>query len=277
MTTQAKDLGKVYRSAAGARALIGGIFFDWAMIGACIWLITGAYLDAWAHNNMPLDSFFTPWHGVLYSGFLVVAVVMIGAVVLNHARGANWHKAIPAGYELSVLGVFGFAVAGVGDLFWHTLFGIEKNIDAQFSPSHLLLMIGLGLLLGGPFRSAWKRTGPAQQSWPAQLTLPVSFLLLFSVFSLLTQGVQPLTMLAPALVPKAQQTLQLLSMLGFVFQSMIFVMLVLLAIRRWRMPVGSFTFILTLNATALSFMHGTYIVIPICAIAGGLIDVTYHV
>src|SRR5690242_6144688 len=153
MTTQAKDLGKTYRSAAGARSLIGGLPFDWAFIGACTWLITGGYLDSWAHNHFALDTFFTPWHGVLYSGFLVVALVMVGTVVLNHMRGANWHKAIPAGYELSLLGVFGFAVGGVADMFWHVLFGIEKNIDAQLSPSHLLLMICLGLIIAGPFRS----------------------------------------------------------------------------------------------------------------------------
>jgi len=57
---------------------------------------------------------------------------------------------------------------------------------------------------------------------------------------------------------------------------MVLVMLILLAVRRWHMPVGSFTLVLTLNAFSLSFMHNTYIVVPIAAVAGGLIDVVYH-
>ena len=42
------------------------------------------------------------------------------------------------------------------------------------------------------------------------------------------------------------------------------------------MPLGSFTLVLTLNAAALSLMHNTYIVIPISAIAGVIIDVVYR-
>ncbi len=276
MTTQAKELGKTYRSATGTRSLIGGISFDWLMVGACTWLIAGGYLDGWAHNHFALDSFFTPWHGVLYSGFLAVAAVMIGTVVLNHARGASWQKAIPAGYELSVLGIFGFAVGGVADMFWHILFGIEKNIDVQFSPSHLLLMVCWGLILAGPFRSAWRRSGQAQQHRSAQLMIPVSLLLVFLVFSLLTQTGNPFIQFSPTDVTKAQLTAQSLAVLGIVFQSMLLVMLILLAIRRWRMPLGSFTLVLTVSAISMSIMRDHYLIIPIFAVAGGIIDVVYH-
>jgi len=275
MTTHVENLGKVSRSST--TSLIGGISFDWIMIAALTWLMTGGYLDAWAHNHFALDSFFTPWHGVLYSGFLVVAIVLIATIVLNHAKGATWQQAVPAGYELSVLGVCGFAIGGVADMFWHILFGIEKNIDAQLSPTHLLLMICWGLIAAGPFRAAWRRSmGPEQRNWLTQLTLPISLLLLLSVFSLITQTAHPFTSLAPATISKSQETEQSLAVLGIVFQSMILIMLILLAVRRWRMPVGSFTLVLTLNAVALSFMHNTYIVIPIAAIAGVIIDVVYH-
>ncbi|GAC1648337.1 MAG: hypothetical protein NVS4B12_16650 [Ktedonobacteraceae bacterium] len=275
MTTKVEDLGKVYGSTN--QSLIGGISFDWMMIAACTWLTTGGYLDAWAHNHFALDTFFTPWHGVLYLGFLVVAMVLFGSVVYNHAKGASWHNAIPAGYELSVLGVCGFAIGGVADMFWHILFGIEKNIDAQLSPTHLLLMICWGLIAAGPFRAAWRRSAETtERNWVKQLTLPVSLLLLLSVFSLIAQTAHPFTFLAPTVVSKAQETEQSFAVLGIVFQSMILMMLILLAVRRWHMPTGSFTLVLTLNALALSFMHGTYIVIPIAAIAGCIIDVVYH-
>jgi hypothetical protein len=239
--------------------------------------MTGGYLDAWAHNRFALETFFTPWHGVLYSGFLAVAMVLLGSVVFNHAKGASWQNAIPAGYELCVLGVFGFAIGGVADMFWHILFGIEKNIDAQLSPTHLLLMICWGLISAGPFRAAWRRlVEPTEHNWVTQLTLPVSLLLLLSVFSLITQTAQPFTFLAPTIVLKAQGTEQSYAVLGIVFQSLVLVMLILLAVRRWHMPKGSFTLVLTLNALSLSFMHNTYIVVPIGAVAGCIIDVVYH-
>lgn len=35
-----------------------------------LWLVLGLFTDGWAHVNLPgLESFFTPWHAVLYSGF----------------------------------------------------------------------------------------------------------------------------------------------------------------------------------------------------------------
>lgn len=34
------------------------------------WLIGGVFVDGWAHNNLAkLETFFTPWHALLYSGF----------------------------------------------------------------------------------------------------------------------------------------------------------------------------------------------------------------
>ena len=40
-----------------------------------IWLILGLFTDGWAHLNLPgLETFFTPWHGVLYSGFVAGAL-----------------------------------------------------------------------------------------------------------------------------------------------------------------------------------------------------------
>ena len=34
-----------------------------------LWMITGLYIDGWAHGAEKPETFFTPWHLVLYSGF----------------------------------------------------------------------------------------------------------------------------------------------------------------------------------------------------------------
>ncbi len=57
------------------------------------------------------------------------------------------------GYGLSLLGVSIFALGGVSDMIWHMLFGIEVNVDALLSPTHLLLAVGMALIVSGPLRA----------------------------------------------------------------------------------------------------------------------------
>src|SRR5205085_4177724 len=85
----------------------------------------GLYLDGWAHVHGHVDqSFFTPWHAALYSGFLVVAAVIGGTALAGMRRGLPLRESVPAGYELSLLGAGIFLVGGVADMAWHIVFGI---------------------------------------------------------------------------------------------------------------------------------------------------------
>src|ERR1700719_3058532 len=54
------------------------VLFDWIMVLATIWGIGGLFLDGWAHANLPqLETFFTPWHAVLYSGYLAMTATLV--------------------------------------------------------------------------------------------------------------------------------------------------------------------------------------------------------
>src|SRR5262249_50761660 len=100
--------------------------FDWALSVLSAVFVGGLFLDGWAHAHGHVDqSFFTPWHAVFYAGYGATALALGAALVRNHARGHGWREAVPAGYGLSLLGALVFAVGGVGDLIWHTVFGIE--------------------------------------------------------------------------------------------------------------------------------------------------------
>lgn len=276
MTTSVGDMEKSYISATRQR--IDGRTFDWAMIATSAWLLAGGYLDAWAHNHIPsLESFFTPWHGILYSGFLVVAIVLLGVVIVNHTRGYAWHQAVPPGYELSLLGVFGFVIGGIGDMFWHILFGIERNIDAQLSPTHLLLMVCFGLIMAGPLRAAWRRSKTAlKQGLGDSFSLLCALTLLLSVFTLITQTAHPFSFLWPTYTSKTQGSEQTLAVVSIIFQTIVLMGLILLTVRRWRLPFGFFTLLLTLNALLLSFMQDHYIVILIAAVTGVIADAVYQ-
>jgi len=109
-------------------------------------------LDGWAHNTRPqLETFFTPWHAVFYSGFISVALWICWSV---------WRRSrVPAGYGPAPLGVAIFLLSGVGDMIWHLAFGIERDIAALLSPTHLGLFTGAFLIVTAPLRS--QGTDPA--------------------------------------------------------------------------------------------------------------------
>jgi hypothetical protein len=79
--------------------------FDWIMTILSAVFISGLFLDGWAHTHGRVDeTFFTPWHAVLYGGYLACAVVLLGALAQHAARGYRWRQALPSGYGLSLIG-----------------------------------------------------------------------------------------------------------------------------------------------------------------------------
>ena len=78
-------------------------------------------------------------------------------------------RALPSGYGLSLVGAVLFGVGGALDLVWHSLFGIEADVAALMSPTHLLLIGSATLIATGPLRAAWRR--PTRRvGWPAVLS-----------------------------------------------------------------------------------------------------------
>ncbi len=120
------------------------------------WLMTGVFLDAWAHISGLPDSFWTPWHGVLYSGLLACGASL---VLARMAERTAERPILGAGYELSLVGVAVAGFGGIADAIWHTLFGIEFDIEAAVSPSHLVVAGGIFLVVTGPARAAWANRG----------------------------------------------------------------------------------------------------------------------
>src|SRR5258708_429028 len=122
--------------------------FDLVIALASAWFVGGLYLDGWAHNNiLSLETFFTPWHGVLYSGFFACVAALGWGIGRNRAAGLSWWRSVPDGYQLSAIGAFVFIAAGLGDMLWHIAFGIEANVDALLSPTHLLLLFRVALFI----------------------------------------------------------------------------------------------------------------------------------
>ncbi len=271
---------------AGER-LTSSLAFDAVMAALSLWFIGGVYLDGWAHIHIPrLETFFTPWHGVLYSGYFVSAIVLFAVLVKNVLNGYPPERALPAGYELSMVGAIVFLFGGVGDLIWHTLFGIEASIDALLSPTHLVLATGASLIATGPLRAAWRRSSsqaPGATGLAALLPAVISLTTFYSVLTFFTEYVSPFaeTIVGMNRMPiGSRETIrfQEVGVAGFLLQAAILMGVLLFILRRWRLPLGSLTLMLTLNTLAIALMHagwfstGTYVIIGVGALGGVLGD-----
>jgi hypothetical protein len=129
------------------------IALDYA-VGICgVWISGGFFLDAWAHGHVPVETFFTPYHAVFYSGMLALALVIAAFALHSHALGYDWANALPRCYRLPLLGIPIFILGGIGDMLWHRMLGIEEGVDALLSPTHQVLGLAIFFLSSGPIRS----------------------------------------------------------------------------------------------------------------------------
>lgn len=136
-----------------ARAAPRSVAFDYAVGVCCVWVSSGFFLDAWAHGHVPVESFFTPYHAAFYSGMFALMLVVGGFAAYNHRRGYAWRDALPRPYRVALVGIPIFLAAGVGDLLWHRLLGLEEGVDALLSPTHQVIGLGIFFLASGPIRS----------------------------------------------------------------------------------------------------------------------------
>lgn len=255
---------------------VAGLRFDRLITVFICWFLGGLFLDAWAHAHSLVDStFFTPWHAVLYAGYAACAVVLTVAVFTNRRRGYAWRQVIPDGYEISVLGVPLFACAGVGDLTWHTLFGFEVGIEPLLSPTHLLLALGGLQIMSGPFRAAWTRAeAEPGQRWATLFPAIISLTAMLSLFTFFTSFAHPFVqtgLLTDAWVSDAEKSRGAAAVL---LQAAILMGIILLALRRWRLPVGTLTLVLTLNIALMSVFGqaNQYQLIPLALLSGIIAD-----
>jgi len=220
---------------------------DGITLAAGVWLLIGTYVDGWAHNNLRnLETFFTPWHAILYSGFAACAVWIAALTWRRHTPGSRWTEAVPAGYGAAAAGVVLFLVSGVGDFTWHSVLGIEQNISALFSPSHLGLATGGFLILGAPFSAAWKAPErPWRQLVPAVVSamlagMVAAFILQeFAVFARhgLIQTYTTAAGAQPAVTSPTSSGI-MISLATFLVSTVVLFVPILLLSLRWRLPAA---------------------------------------
>ncbi len=273
---------QVIPAGADRRAIAGvpaaSIGLDWAM-AICTCVITfGLYIDGWAHNHDKVDdTFFTPWHAVLYGAVLAAGLLLIFAHFRNVGRGYRWRQALPVGYGLSLAGFFIFAAGGVADLIWHEAFGFEKGLEALLSPSHLLLAASGLMIMTGPIRAMWRRDD-IEQSWRGLLPAILVFACVTSVFTFFTTfaAVSSEFIALTGARPEDHTLTDVYGIMSLVMHANLLLAVVLFMARRWRLPIGAVTLLYVINMLLMTWMHvldaGDFIFVVSAGAAGLLGD-----
>ncbi|MFS8104408.1 hypothetical protein LFM09_45610 [Lentzea alba] len=238
------------------------------------WFSIGLFLDAWAHSNLTeLESFFTPWHGVYYSGFTATGAWILWLVWRGHRSGRRGLAAIPAGYGPAVVALPTFALFGVGDYVWHTVFGIETDLEIVFSPTHLGLIVAMVVILATPLRTAWlSRDRP---TFPALLSLAFcpSLVLIFFPHADATQWSPERIVEAWTFVPGFSQPPAGRLGAAVAITNLIWLLPVLAAARRWRLPFGTATLVsFVIGGLGAVITTGTQLEMFAAFVVGGLLS-----
>jgi hypothetical protein len=260
------------------------------------WLMVGLFIDGWAHNNLDstLETFFTPWHAVFYSGYSANVLWLCFVILGQYRQGRRGLAAIPRGYHLALLGVLIFGLGGVGDMLWHVILGIEVGLEALLSPTHLLLFLGGMLILAAPFLAGWQSDDATADAPSFARFLPV-----LGAITLMTSFVSFMHMYlwAPTEYWHSNARAEWITsrywsardvMMGMglelglqniLITNAILLAPVLLLLRRWRTPWGTVTFLFTLNAVLMAGLQQFALPdsIIIAAITGAVADTLIRV
>ncbi|GIF20815.1 hypothetical protein BJ973_001279 [Actinoplanes tereljensis] len=227
----------------------------WIMLVASAWLVTGLQLDAYAHATTPeLETFWTPWHAVLYSG---IAASGLTLVWLLRSRLPNIPTyatviALPNALRVPLLGMAFLLVGGGIDTLWHNIFGIEQGLEIFVSPSHEFIILGMVLVAVGPALM----TTSDRLSFADGTLVTISALL--TVLPLHIYSLHA-NLLGTIFFGDGENPVRIYStdaqiMHGFLFTTVLLLLPIILIGRRWRLPIGVPSLLVGLPAIAMHLM-----------------------
>lgn len=194
------------------------------------------------------------------------------------------HGRIPIGYGWGFVGLALFGAGGLGDMVWHMAFGVEVDLEALLSPTHLVLFLSGILIVSSPLRAAWSDAGRRSLPLPALLsttilTATVAFFNMhFSPF--LTDAMRSEPYEFARTLERGggwlADELQLEGFAAILLTTVILIAPTLLLLRRWRLPAGSLTLlfgvVVAMDSALLGFeMPETILAGVIAGAAGDLL------
>ena len=209
------------------------------------WMVGGLFLDGWAHQAEKPETFFSPWHFILYSGF--------GAAVAYFMFRERILKKRTEGDRLTIAGLVVFIVGAVGDGIWHEVFGIEVDIEALLSPTHLALMIGGLMMLGIAYRKQSQESPRAER---ADYSLVVTMTLCAAVTMFFTQYFNAFEYNGVWQTRGGNEFWEIHAIGSVFVMNAIMLGLMFLIVRDWKPPRWTFTFAFGALAAGMVLLHG---------------------
>jgi hypothetical protein len=261
--------------------------FHWIAIGLMILGTIGTHIDAWthAHFGFAIESFLTPSHYILYASWLGLLILVLTYAARGRRAGRPRREWMPQGYGLFALGVGLFWVGGAFDLIWHSIVGFEANFEFTLSPSHLTLLLAAVLAGLGPLRHALAlREGAAPSGTrrtQVDLALTIGMAILLTKVTWPTWYYDPLTidfasggvvagrLPAFAGIDFESSAAPIAGASGMLVITVLLVSFLIVALHRWRLPLGAATFILLFPALLRALAVDAYVFLP--AILGAAI------
>jgi hypothetical protein len=225
------------------------------------WLVVGLAVDTRSHRESAnIDTFFTGSHALGYAAGTATSVYLLYLVRRYRPADApsRW-ASIPPGLEAAVAGIAMYLLGGIGDLIWHTVFGVEQELKILFSPTHLMLMAAMLMLAFGPIRAAWAADEPMANRWTGLRTMWPQIIAAGCMAAVLNVFLtyaspyeQPIfTTEVPLLFQRFSQFLQISSTMAVYAHTLAFFGIMLLLARRWPLPFGAFTVALLVPAVSM--------------------------
>jgi hypothetical protein len=195
-------------------------------------------------------------------------MLLIGRAAWSVARGRG--TLMPAGYGWALAGIGFWVVGGPFDLAWHTVFGFEANVEALMSPAHAVLALGAGLMQSGSLRAGLRRL---PRRWRDELPMVLSMTFVVSNLTFFTQIAHPVSNLWAAGRGPVRHDVLELAIVGMLLTAAILWAPLLLLLRHGRLPAGSITILVALNAIAMGFLYdrGPYPMTAVLALAAGAV------
>ncbi|MGH9278287.1 MAG: hypothetical protein ACRD12_09290, partial [Acidimicrobiales bacterium] len=144
----------------------------------------------------------------------------------------------------------------------HSLFGVEVDLDALLSPTHLVMFTGGLLLLTGPFRAHWVADPESAPSFreflPALLSLALTAALVAFFFMYITpfRRQDYGTWVNELASGGDAEDLRIIGLAALLITNVLYMAPLLLVLRRWRPPFGTATVLLASMTTLIVAVDG---------------------
>lgn len=250
--------------------------FDRIYILLLFLVAIGSVMDGHDHANGGIETIYTIGHTFAYGAIGSIAGLFAALILTRYKEGMGLKESIPDGYQLTVYALPLFFLGGLGDMIWHTFFGLETKVTEIASPTHLAILSFGSFIASGPLRRAWYRG--VEKNWSSQFIMLSSAAFVLSLMDYLMIILHPYTEpYAASWYAGAFETFSTrIGIAGLVMSSIVLMGVLLLLIERFDLVRGAFTYILTINVLLITYVNSKYVLIPMGIVTGLAADVLYN-